>query len=278
VLRLLLLSIITIGDPWRQAQPELWLPTPPGETWRVIQGYGCGTHDDWDYHSLDLVAADGDSLGRPVRAAAAGEVWAWVEESGTLILGHGDDFFTMYTHLGHAVEIERGTRLARGEVVGYVGERGTPGNPHLHFTAFRDDGEPIEGRRSLPLRFADGYLLPSLGGCNQHGDTLLTASAEGAPPADITPPTMPASQFIATAKPYHGALLRWAPAHDASSGVAGYHVYVGRNAHGTSPRFTTRPQLRALPYGPGRYLVRVQPVDHAGNAGDWRTVGRFIVR
>jgi murein DD-endopeptidase MepM/ murein hydrolase activator NlpD len=79
--------------------PPLQLPTPPGQVWRVIQGYGCGTHDDWDYYSLDLVAAHGASAGAPVYAAADGTVMAWAEPSGTLILDHGSGFYTMYTHM-----------------------------------------------------------------------------------------------------------------------------------------------------------------------------------
>ncbi|PMP83346.1 MAG: M23 family peptidase, partial [Roseiflexus castenholzii] len=49
--------------------PELWLPTPFGEQWRIIQGYACGTHNGWDRYSLDLVRVGGPSAGAPVRAA-----------------------------------------------------------------------------------------------------------------------------------------------------------------------------------------------------------------
>jgi len=158
------------------APPVLWLPTPPGQTWRVIQGYGCGTHDDWDYYSLDLAAAEGPSAGAPVYAAAAGTVVAWVPSSGTLILDHGGDFYTMYTHMASAPSTQTGLALPRGAQIGNVGDRGAPGNPHLHFTAFTGSGPGGRGeRRSVPLRFAEGYDLPDIGGCDQHNGAELVS-------------------------------------------------------------------------------------------------------
>ena len=82
--------------------PELWLPTPPGEPWRIIQGYACGTHNGWDRYSLDLVRADGPSAGAPVRAAADGVIFVWAPRSGTLILRHEGNLYTMYTHMQRA--------------------------------------------------------------------------------------------------------------------------------------------------------------------------------
>jgi murein DD-endopeptidase MepM/ murein hydrolase activator NlpD len=161
------------------AAPQLWLPIPPGETWRVVQGYGCGTHDAWDRYSLDLVTTTGETRGAPVRAAADGTVWDWVAASGTLLLKHDNSFYTMYTHMERPVTSARNTFVARGSVIGAVGDRGAPGTPHLHFTAFTGEGLGArQNRRSLPLAFADGYDLTELGGCNQHGGSLLTASGQ----------------------------------------------------------------------------------------------------
>jgi murein DD-endopeptidase MepM/ murein hydrolase activator NlpD len=163
---------------------SLQLPTPPGQPWQVIQGYGCGTHNDWDFYSLDLAAARGASAGAPVYAAAAGTIMAWVEPSGTLILDHGGGFYTMYTHMASAISTQRGQAIERGAQVGTVGDRGAPGTPHLHFTAYTADGPWGHGtRQSLPLRFVEGYNLPDVGGCNQHvGKQLVSGNRiAGAP-------------------------------------------------------------------------------------------------
>lgn len=174
------LSAMLLGRTPQASPPPLGLPTPPGEPWRVIQGYGCGTHDGVDFYALDLARADGPSLGAPVRAAAAGTVTAWVEPSGTLIVDHGEGFYTMYTHMEPFGTPERGQLVARGAPIGYVGERGAPGNPHLHFALLTGEGPGgREARRSLPVAFAEGVALPEVGGCSQHQGALLTAA--GAP-------------------------------------------------------------------------------------------------
>ena len=347
------------------AAPQLWLPTPPGEPWKIIQGYGCGTHNGWDFYSLDLVSADGATYGAPVRAAADGTIWSWTPRSGTLILDHGGGFYTMYTHLARAVTTDRGRFVARGTLIGTVGDRGAPGTPHLHFTAFSGQGIAAQPRHSLALSFAEGYDLPDIGGCNQHaGTTLVAAGQEGAggpaisfsanaepgrwynadlriefggaaalggfsqawdhdpagdTPAfaqasagyiqlawageglhtlyvrawgadgqqtlatygpigyDITPPGAPAP--IGTIEAAAGAplVVRWDAATDAGSGVAGYRIYIGPDPEGTSDWFSALPEVAAPPLAPGRYLLRIQALDYAGNAGAWTTIGQMVV-
>ncbi|HEU5098554.1 MAG TPA: M23 family metallopeptidase [Roseiflexaceae bacterium] len=160
------------------AAPQIWLPTPAGQAWTVLQGYGCGSHNSWDRYSLDLVSATGDTFGAPVRAAADGRIWSWTAKSGTLILEHGGGFYTMYTHMDSAVTTQRDLFVARGTVIGAVGARGAHGTPHLHFTAFTGDGPAASHRRSVPLSFGEGYDLPDVGGCSQHGGETLIAGGQ----------------------------------------------------------------------------------------------------
>ena len=104
ILTLWLLFLLTAVAPLlistpAYAAPTMMLPTPPGEAWKIIQGYGCGTHNAWDRFSLDLASVDGSTYGAPVRAVADGTIWVHDGSSGTLILDHGDNFYTMYTHM-----------------------------------------------------------------------------------------------------------------------------------------------------------------------------------
>jgi hypothetical protein len=343
-----------------QAVAQLWLPTPPGETWKIIQGYGCGSHSSWDRYSLDLVNSAGRTRGAPVRAAADGTIWSWTRKSGTLILDHGG-FYTMYTHMESAVATRRGAFVARGAAIGSVGNRGAGGTPHLHFTAFTGQGVDAHPRRSTPLSFAEGYDLPDVGGCNQHGGKTLTADGQAAAPGiafsggepgrwyagdvrvdfsgatdgfsqawdldpggdapqfkdadagyvqlawageglhtlyvrawdaqgkqtlatygpiglDVTPPASPARVTPIEVAADQRATLSWGAASDNGSGVAGYRVYVGPDANGASQWFTPAPQVESPPLAPGRYLLRAQPLDYAGNAGAWTTVGEVISR
>jgi peptidase M23-like protein len=366
LLRLLALLIaLNIPAAPAYAAPQLWLPTPPGETWKIIQGYGCGSHNSWDRYSLDLVNADGRTRGAPVRAAADGRIWAWTSKSGTLILDHGGGFYTMYSHMDSAVTTERDAFVARGTVIGAVGERAAHGTPHLHFTAFTGEGPAASGRRSVALAFGEGYDLPEIGGCSQHGGETLVAgvelSASGAgvrfggeiqperwynadkrvefslpagasgfsqswdhdpggegpqfegagagylqlaqageglhtvqvrfwdaagqqtlatygpigydvtPPQDVQP-IAPVALAAGTA-----ATLGWSAPSDNGSGVAGYRIYIGRDLDGTSEWFTPAPQVEAPQLDAGDYLLRVQPLDYAGNAGAWATIGQISV-
>jgi hypothetical protein len=360
-----LLSTLVLKPAPAYAAPQLALPTPPGETWKIIQGYGCGTHNAWDRYSLDLASADGRTYGAPVRAAADGRIWVWAPKSGTLILDHGDGFYTMYTHMASAVTTAKDTFVARGTVIGAVGDRGAPGTPHLHFTAFTGRGIAASGRKSLELSFAEGYNLPDVGGCNQHGGEKLVAgghfsASSGAvsfrseaqaqiwynadkriefnlpagsrgfsqawdqPPAadapqfagadagylqlaaageglhtvqlrvwdangqvseasygpigyDVTPPAPVAPIAPVEVSAGKPALLRWAAPADNGAGVAGYRIYIGPDENGVSDWFASTPETETPALETGRYLLRVQPIDYAGNAGAWATIGEIDV-
>ena len=366
--RLLLLPLVLVlalPAAGVHAAPRLWLPTPPGRPWKVIQGYGCGTHNGWDRYSLDLVAVEGPSLGAPVRAAADGRIWAWTSRSGTLILSHGDGFYTMYTHMNTVVTTERDRFIPRGTVIGSVGDRAANGIAHLHFTAFIGQGLSASPRRSVPLSFAEGYDLPEIGGCSQHrGETLVAngQAAGGAPavqfsgaveqghwynadariefdatntigfsqawdndPAgdmpmfaladagyvqlawageglhtlnvrlwgadgqqklatygpfgyDITAPQGPAPIAPVETKAGASVALSWGAASDTGSGVAGYRVYIGGDAAGSSDWFTPTTQIQTPALAAGDYVLRVQALDNAGNAGPWTTIGHIGAR
>jgi murein DD-endopeptidase MepM/ murein hydrolase activator NlpD len=283
--RLLLLSLLVFAGllPATPAlaapdgtRPQLWLPTPPGETWRILQGYACGSHNSWDRYSLDLAAAEGRTYDAPVRAAADGEAFVWVSKSGTLILSHGSGLYTMYTHMA-AANVGVGQRVARGDVIGRVGDRGSPGTPHLHFTAFTAEGAWARNRQSTPLAFAEGYSLPEVGGCNQHGGTKLTAGGQAAPPADTVPPSVAPLPDALRAPAATPVPLSWPAGSDDVSGVAGYRIYLGADPEGTSDWFVPTPETQTPPLTPGSYLLRLQPIDNAGNTGAWTTVGTVVV-
>ena len=345
-------------------RPQLWLPTPPGEPWRILQGYACGSHNGWDRYSLDLVRADGPSAGAPVRAAADGVIFVWAARSGTLILRHDSDLYTMYTHMQRAENPQVGRIVARGEVIGAVGDRGSPGIVHLHFTAFTAEGAWARNRRSIPLTFADGYDLPEIGGCSQHGGKVLVAGSSqllhvegigfagadagrwyggdvriefggsamaaghsvawGVEPAgdapaiprstggislaeageglhmlfvrgwdrdgrqtiatfgpiglDTTPPESPPALDPMTLPAGRSTTIAWEPAADAASGVAGYRLYIGPDPQGVAEWFVPNAEIEAPPLDPGSYVLRVQPVDYAGNAGAWTTVASLSVQ
>ncbi len=308
---------------------------------------------------------DGRTFGAPVRAAADGTIWSWTAKSGTLILDHGGGFYTMYTHMDHAVTTERDKFVARGTVIGFVGDRVAHGLPHLHFTAFTGQGRAAHPRRSVPLSFADGYNLPDIGGCSQHGGEKLVAVGPISPAPNVVgfssaaqperwynadqriefsipagargfsqawdqAPGGDAPQFAGAGSGYmqlaavgeglhtvqvrfwdgggqqtvatYGPIgydvtapqpgapiapvavaagatttVRWNAAVDNGAGVAGYRIYVGADPDGASDWFTPTPEIATPALAPGDYVLRVQPLDYAGNAGAWATVAQIAV-
>ena len=104
-------------------------------------------HCGGSYHSAgqpDQYAIDFNmTIGTTITASREGQV-VYVEESGQdggfpynlVIISHSDGTFAQYMHLtkdGAAVAI--GQRVAQGDVIGYSGNTGLAGYPHLHFVA-----------------------------------------------------------------------------------------------------------------------------------------------
>jgi murein DD-endopeptidase MepM/ murein hydrolase activator NlpD len=98
-------------------------------------------HEGTDY------AAD---PGTPVMAAGDGVVAraGWAGGYGNLIeIRHRSGIVTRYGHLrGFARGIHSGTRVAQGQVIGYVGSTGLATGPHLHYE-FRVNGAARDSRR-----------------------------------------------------------------------------------------------------------------------------------
>jgi murein DD-endopeptidase MepM/ murein hydrolase activator NlpD len=73
--------------------------------------------------------------GTPVRATAGGRVhFAGVQNGygNVIVLQHAGAFSTLYAHLSRFA-VKTGTRVAQGQVIGYVGQTGWATGPHLHY-------------------------------------------------------------------------------------------------------------------------------------------------
>lgn len=73
--------------------------------------------------------------GTPVRAVRGGQVVLAGPFEGygpTVVLSHGDGFYTLYLYL-EEIGVVEGRRIQQGQVVGTVGGRDTPEGPHLEF-------------------------------------------------------------------------------------------------------------------------------------------------
>ncbi|HUB90533.1 MAG TPA: M23 family metallopeptidase [Dyella sp.] len=99
-------------------------------------------------------------MGTPVRATMDGvvDISEWRGEYGRLIeVKHGANLATRYGHLSaFASHIRLGSRVHRGEIIGYVGSTGLSTGPHLYYEVW-DHGERIN-----PLTRRSWTVLASL--------------------------------------------------------------------------------------------------------------------
>jgi hypothetical protein len=90
----------------------------------------------WWHTGENWHALDGDTAGLGVYAVADGEVvFGGSEYPGlVVIVQHDESLFSVYGHLDHAVAVEEGRRVARGDVLGTVLARSDDySRSHLHF-------------------------------------------------------------------------------------------------------------------------------------------------
>ncbi|MFP4417414.1 MAG: M23 family metallopeptidase [Fibrobacterota bacterium] len=107
------------------------------------------------HYGVDFAA----ERGRPVIATAAGKVTSvqnhkfWGKR---IEITHSHGFLTVYAHLG-SVEVHRGKRVKRGDVIGTIGSTGLTTGPQLHYEIRKYD-KPVDPQKYFfpeqPLIFA----------------------------------------------------------------------------------------------------------------------------
>ena len=118
-----------------------------------VQGM-CGFSDSWHadrsggrlHLGVDIIAKEGKLL----YAVADGTITkTYIDRPGSLA-GNGirltkeDGTYFFYAHLSAFADgIEVGTEVAAGQVIGYVGNTGNSGTPHLHFEVHPDGGAAV---------------------------------------------------------------------------------------------------------------------------------------
>jgi hypothetical protein len=83
--------------------------------------------------------------GTPVYAAADGVIQKAQEEKGwgkLVIIEHADGYTSFYAHLSK-MEVESGTKVQKGGVIGRVGNTGQSTGPHLHYEV-RKNGKQLD--------------------------------------------------------------------------------------------------------------------------------------
>ena len=70
-----------------------------------------------------------------------------------IVIDHGFGYETLYGHMSK-IEVRRGQRVKRGDVIGYIGSTGSSTAPHLHYEVMKD------GRKINPINYFFNDLSP----------------------------------------------------------------------------------------------------------------------
>ena len=132
-------------------------PVSNDDLTRTASGFGMRIHPIHKiskFHSgMDFTA----KVGTPVYATGDGKVvFAEYATNGYgrhVVIDHGYDYQTLYAHLSK-VEVKRGQKVKRGDVIGLIGNSGLSSGPHLHYEVHKG-GEPVD-----PVNFFFNDLSP----------------------------------------------------------------------------------------------------------------------
>ena len=157
------------GDPYAQAveplvpadlkQPELYLPWEGGHTWYFSGGPHAAWGEGSAWAALDFAPPDvrGHCAVSGERATAAASGLVLHSGDGQVLLDLDGDGYQQtgwvlfYLHVSPGEGVQPGTRLARGDPVGYPScEGGVADSSHLHF-ARRYNGEWMAAGGPVPM-------------------------------------------------------------------------------------------------------------------------------
>lgn len=127
----------------------LW-PTKSGYTISSTYGYRVAPFTgSREFHTgLDIA---GTGYGSPVYASNNGTVIVsgWHYSYGNyIVINHNNGYYTLYAHMSQRKK-KVGDIVARGDIIGLVGQTGSATGPHLHFEVWKN-GPPFTGSRLNP--------------------------------------------------------------------------------------------------------------------------------
>jgi murein DD-endopeptidase MepM/ murein hydrolase activator NlpD len=132
-------------------------PIPNEDLTMTAGGFGWRIHP---IHKINKFHAGMDFTakpGTPIYATGDGKVtFAEYATNGYgmhVVIDHGYDYETLYAHLSK-LEVKKGQKVKRGDVIGLVGNSGLSAGPHLHYEV-RKGKEPVD-----PVNFFFNDLSP----------------------------------------------------------------------------------------------------------------------
>ena len=117
------------GTALAEPKPDSRISSPFGTRRYYGRSSGGGFHNGIDFEG---------KIGEPIYAAADGVInhQGWYFNYGrTVKISHADNFETLYAHMSRFADgMGPGSRVRKGDLIGYVGSTGRSTGPHLHFS------------------------------------------------------------------------------------------------------------------------------------------------
>jgi murein DD-endopeptidase MepM/ murein hydrolase activator NlpD len=131
-------------------------PIPADQT-RLSSGFGERIHPIYKIEKPHMGLDFASPTGTEIHATGDGTVeFAGYNTSGYgihVVLDHGYGYQTVYGHMSR-VDVRKGQKVKRGDVIGEVGSTGLSTGPHLHYEVHKD-GVPVD-----PVNFLFNSLTP----------------------------------------------------------------------------------------------------------------------
>ena len=124
---------------------------------KMASGYGYRIHPIYKVRKMHWGTDFSATTGTPIYATGDGKVTTYKRSrSGYgrhIVIDHGFGYKTLYAHMSK-IEVRRGQRVKRGDVIGYIGSTGSSTAPHLHYEVIKD------GRKINPINYFFNDLSP----------------------------------------------------------------------------------------------------------------------
>ncbi len=124
---------------------------------RLASGYGYRIDPIYKVRKMHWGMDFSAPLGTDIVATGDGKVLKTVNARGGygkhVVIDHGFGYQTLYAHMSR-IEVRRGQKVKRGDVIGKVGNSGKSTAPHLHYEVIKD------GRKVNPANFYFNDLTP----------------------------------------------------------------------------------------------------------------------
>jgi murein DD-endopeptidase MepM/ murein hydrolase activator NlpD len=124
---------------------------------RVASGFGFRIHPIYKVSKMHAGMDFSAPVGTDIFSTGDGKVIQVINaRSGYgkhVVIDHGFGYRTLYAHMS-AIDVKRGQKVKRGDVIGKIGNTGTSSGPHLHYEVIKD------GKKINPANFYFNDLTP----------------------------------------------------------------------------------------------------------------------